>query len=72
MDIQTLRARAREGSVEDPGVLADGDRLNDLYRRLEQVDRLVDAMEGAPHEPETGWPAHLDDGDTHRIPDKRH
>ena len=72
VDIQTLRARAREGPTEDPGFQAEGDRLSDLYRRLEQVDRLIDAMEEASHEGEAGWPAHLNDPAAKDSLGKRH
>ena len=70
VDIQTLRARAREGSTEERGLQADGDRLTDLYRRLEQVDRLIEAMEEAPHE--NGWPAHISDSEAEDWLGKRH
>ena len=71
IDILTLRARAREGSghAEELGMLPDGDRLSDLYRRLEQVDRLVGALEDANTETESSWPIDLGDPGSIDLPE---
>jgi hypothetical protein len=62
-DIQTLRARAREGAArpEELGLLPDSDRLADLRRRLAQVDRLIEAIEDADQAAGAGWPGDLGD-----------
>ena len=60
-EIQTLAARTRDGSqsAEALGLLPERDHLQDLKRRLSQVDRLIEA-EAEPRA-ETGWPADLGD-----------
>lgn len=62
-EIRTLTARARSGShaMEALGFLPEQDHLQDLKRRLAQVERLVDAMPEAEPGAGTGWPADLGD-----------
>jgi hypothetical protein len=64
-DIRVLGARAREGGdrPEELGLLPDRDRLAALQKRLDQVERLIDALEYAETTTGTGdgWPADLGD-----------
>lgn len=62
-EIRTLGARGRGASraMETIGLAPEPDRLQDLKRKLAQVEALIEAMSEAEPDHETGWPAHLGD-----------
>jgi hypothetical protein len=62
-EIQALLCNAAEGEegAEVVGLLPVQDRLDDLRRRLAQIESLIRAAGEEPHESETAWPPELDD-----------
>jgi hypothetical protein len=62
-EIRTLsaRGRGRSHANEAIGLVPEGDHLQDLKRRLAQVERLIEAMSEAQPSAETGWPGDLGD-----------
>jgi hypothetical protein len=70
-EIRTLaRVRRGAGSLEALGLLPEQDHLQDLRRRLTQVERLIEAMSGSEPHAEAGWPADLGDPSMEAEPAK--
>jgi hypothetical protein len=65
-EIRMMTARGRSGSraAEVIGLAPEQDHLQDLKRRLAQVERLIEAMSEGEPVAETGWPADLGDPST--------
>jgi hypothetical protein len=70
-EIRTL-ARVRRGSdsLEALGLVRERDHLQDLKRRLAQVERLIEAMLDSEPHAEAGWPADLGDPSMEAEPAK--
>jgi hypothetical protein len=62
-EIKALLCGATEdgSTTEILGLLPIQDRLEDLRRRLEQIESLISATAGEAHESEKGWSPELGD-----------